>query len=671
MIAKNMFRDKQKIHITKENLMLNFKNIISAALAAALALAPASALASETAGKSVASFIAEIKSAYAADDTYDTENLTAPAGTNESGISSAPVVLLSDITGIDDISLQSEFEVSKRNAILDYFREQTEAFADTIYLSEYNIKIAGPDDPSDYESLMPAVLKIYEALVYSSPRSYYLMADNGQYTILLFNYDTRSDGIYLTDIMPYYYIDIYDDSQINIDPSKVENVKPTVEAKQRRLDAEVEYAKLFINEGMSDTEKLVALQYMINLRYSYSYEDFEKPFAQRKNNTAIQLVENRRGMCVAYATLFNYLAMEIGITETGFVTSKDANGNDYHTWNLIKASTPATGYTPRWYNIDTTWDDTINAGNGTSGMAYFFLSTGKTNESHNLYYDDKTQYVFAPSEEEVRKYTGEATDTTFDDAMWHNSASVMVPYAEKWYFIMHQSGEAEPSILYRYDPEKPLSDGRYTALYTFKEEWTENGAVLDHSYTGLGIVNGVLYFNGPTSILSYDLIKGKPGEEIEVPLNNGDSIYSSYTAGSTMYYFTGKNIENTELNTYKLADITMADAKLRDNRLIFKLDTYAPENKGEDVTVVIKDGSRLIAENRTVNSYIKLVDGEIEQADPQSSWFTFTLEECDADNPPVIYIWGKNNKPYIASFCIDNTVYTHDGNGGAEPLQIN
>ena len=139
MIAKNMFRDKQKIHITKENLMLNFKNIISAALAAALALAPASALASEPACKSVASFIAEIKSAYAADDTYDTENITAPAGTNESGISSAPVVLLSDITGIDDISLQSEFEVSKRNAILDYFREQTEAFADTRYLSEYKI----------------------------------------------------------------------------------------------------------------------------------------------------------------------------------------------------------------------------------------------------------------------------------------------------------------------------------------------------------------------------------------------------------------------------------------------------------------------------------------------------------------------------------------------------
>ena len=379
-------------------------------------------------------------------------------------------------------------------------------------------------------------------------------------------------------------------------------------------------------------------------------------------------------MCLAYATLFNYLAMEVGISDTGFVTSKDAAGNDYHTWNLVKAAAPANGYVPRWYHIDVTWDDTINEGFGRSGMAYFFLSTGKTNESHNIYENGK-QIVFAPSEEEIQKYTGEPTDATFDNALWHNSATIMVPYAEKWYFIMHQSDNEHPSVLYRYDPRGTTDTERYTKLFTFNEKWMNGSQILDNSYTGLGIVNGVLYFNSPTTIHSYDLINGKPGKEIKVDLPQGYAMFSSYIAGSTLYYginlTDNPNNEETKFGgTYKLADITMADAKLRNNHLIFKLDTYAPENKPENVTVIIKDGSRLLVENRKVNSYIPTLGSDTTGADPQSSWFTFDLEETDQDDPPVIYIWGDNQKAFISHFCIDNKIYRHNGNGGADVIDL-
>ncbi len=604
-----------------------------------------------------------------AESTYD-QDFYLPAK-NIIKNSQSAVRLVSDITGIDSISLQDDNDT--KNALLEYFRAETEAFSQMIDVSNYNIKVAEPNDPQDYDSLDAQAKKIYELLVFSSPRSYYLMQDNGTYAYNLFDYDFRSDGTYLTFIEPVYFIDVYDQNN-KIDPSKVEAIRPIVEEKQKTLDNEVKYAQLFINYGMTDTEKLAALQYMINLRYSYSYEDFLKPSNEQKNNTAIQLVENKTGMCLAYATLFNYLAMEVGISDTGFVTSKDSNGNDYHTWNLVKAKTPAAGNVPHWYHIDVTWDDTINEGYGRTGMAYFFLSTDKINESHNIF-ENGRQTVFAPTEEEIQKYTGEPTDTTFDDALWHNSATVMVPYAEKWYFIIHQSDAEHPSVLYRYDPRGTTDSERYTELFTFKEEWMNGNQVLDHSYTGLGLVNGVLYFNCPTSIHSYDLINGKPGKEIKIDLPQGYDIFSSYIAGSTMYY--GINLTNNPNNeeikfggTYKLADITMADAKLRNNHLVFKLDTYAPENKSENVTVIIKDGSRLLVENRKVNSYIPTLGSDTTGADPQSSWFTFDLEETDADNPPVIYIWGDNQKAFISYFCIDNKIYRHNGNGGADVIDL-
>lgn len=612
----------------------------------------------------------------------DSIGTTVVSSAAETSPSSEPVMLLSSITGIDSLSLQSDTVNDTRNEILDKFRDETENFTESINLSKFNIKVY--DEPlegtnEDYALLDSETKKIYETLVYNSPRSYYLMQSNGQYGWYGFDYTFKNDGVYLRTIDPYYYIGEHDDYGY-LDVNSVN--KEEVAKKQQLLDNEVEYARLFINYGMSDTEKLVALQYFLNLRYDYSYEDFEKPLSERQNNTAIELVENKKGMCVAFATLFNYLAMEVaGITDTGFVTSKDEYGNDYHTWNIIKAATPKTDDKPYWYHIDVTWDNTLNQGYGITSMAYFFLSTEKSKAAHDLFDESGKQTVFAPSEEEIMRYTGEATGTFFDEALWHNSATVMVPHANKWYFILHQSGKDEPAVLYRYDPHAE-GDDQYEELSRFKEEWKNGSTVYDHSFTGLGIINGVLYYNCPKHIHSYDLVTNADRETPEIGtidmttktddegnklLPEGYSLFSSYTNGGTLFY--GIRKDDNPLNEdvsrggiYKITDVAVADAKLHDGALVVKIDTFPagliqnpPASEPKDVWVTVKNNGELKTVHRKVDSL----------KDPQSSWFTIPLDEIDPDEPPVLYVWDENMKPYITNFCIGNDVFIHNGKGGA------
>ncbi len=587
--------------------------------------------------------------------------------------SSSPrqVRLVTELTGTGSPELQSD--PADRMELIRYFREETENFTNKIDVSSYDIRLA--DLGTDVQAIQAQAQAIYELLAYCSPRSYYLLADNGTYLYFNSGYEEREDGVYLTWIKPYYFIGSYDSSW-NFDQSSItEQLRSEIAQRQETLDNEVKYVWFFLNDGMTDTEKLVAIQYALNLRYTYSYEDFQKPLAERRNNTALQLVENKKGMCLAFATLFNYIAMENGITETGFVSSKDAYGNDYHTWNIVKASTPYTDSVPHWYHIDVTWDNTINDGYGCTSMAYFFLSTEKTNESHNLYDEDGVQIVFSPSEEEIMKYTGEPTGTAFDDALWHDSATVLVPYAEKWYFILHQSGKDNPSVLMRFDPYAneedsyimrydPAADddGLYTELFRFSEEWQNGDNVLDHSYTGLGIVNGILYFNSPKKIHSYNILTGEIGTEITLPLADGYSVFSSFIYGNTLYYGISPddNPTNQEVQfggTHKLADVAVSDAKIYNNNLVLKISTYSASPDPKNIWLTVKDGDKYIVERRTVDSH----------SDHQSSWFTIPLQNSSVDDPPVIYVWDDNMRPYISSFCIDRTIYKYSS-GGAVPV---
>lgn len=579
---------------------------------------------------------------------------------SESQQSGARVRLTSDITNMTPVTIMSNGEQSD---LLSYFREETENFSQEIDLTPYNIILADADEYTVTEDDLNARFKkIYELLVYNSPRSYYLMRDNGTYNYQVL-YNADDDGnIYVESVYPEYCLDVYTNG--SIDQAKVEALRPQVEQKQALLDNEVKYVQLFINYGMTDTEKLVAIHYALGLRYDYDYDSFTKPLSERKNNTAISLIENKTGLCVAYATLFNYIAMQSGIEDTGFVTSVDENGNDYHTWNLVKAATPATGFDERWYNVDVTWDDTISEGFGTSSMAYFFLSTEKINESHNIYDKSGKQIVFAPTEEEITNYLGEPADSTFDDALWHHSATLIVPYSGKWYFILHQSDETHPAVLYEYNPYKFDMDERYKVLFKFKEEWKNGDKVLDHSYTGLGVINGKLYFNCPKKIHSFDLLTAKEGDAVSVDLPDGYSIFSSYIIGNTILY--GICPDNNPTNEVPVKggqvtpeEISLSEMKISNNKLIFKVDTNYSESDPHEVLVTVRDRDDLISEKRIIDSY----------ADPHNSWFTIELNNTSVTNPPIVYVWDKNMKPVTDFFCLGNTVYKHDGAQGSYTVE--
>lgn len=589
-------------------------------------------------------------------------------------VENAPCAIrtINDISGIGSASRARTGSASVSD-ILSYFRESTESFAEVIDVSRFDIKLSDetPEETGDKDSFFLNIDKeakqVYELLVYYSPRSYYLMKSNGTYSYNFLEYEFREgDGTYLAAVAPVYALDIYDGSG-GIDRQKLDALLPEIESEQSFFDSEIARITSYIDRDLSDPEKLLALQYALTLRYYYSMEEFQKPFDERKNNTALELLKTRKGLCTAFSILFNYLAMELGLPDTGFVTSRDINGNDYHTWNLVKAATAANGGTPRWYHVDTAWSNTQNDGYGCTYMEYFLLDTETISKTHNIY-ENGEQKVFAPSEDEIAARLGENTANTYSGSLWHKSATMLVPYADKWYFIARRPGTYNTSALYEFDPLDP--DGEYKELYVYDDVWSCGGIITWRSFTGLGAVNGVLYFNGPKSICGYNIASGKV-ETIYTPeLDAEHSIFSCYITGNTLYYGINGTTEPTALpeivpgGSYALTDVSVSEAYIDNGVLSFTVDTYAGGDS-ESVTVSVRSGDSVTTGTHAMpNSGAPSYSADL-PIPSDSMTFSVPVEECSV---PTIYVWNDEQTPYITSFCIDNNVYIHDGKGGSAEL---
>lgn len=411
------------------------------------------------------------------------------------------------LTGIPDVLSVDPSSSDPMSELISYFRTQTENFSDYIDLYDYNLT------PSELDY-------IYRNLVYCSPRSYYLLNDNGSFQYYV--YSNKKENI-VYGVTPVYQLDIYDED-MNIVPEKVEAIRPVIEENLSFLDSEIAKIERRLTPGMTDVEKLLTIHNYMNINYDYSFEDYSNNGSQG-HNTAMLLARDKKGMCLAFATLFNYVAMNEGI-DTGFVLSYSTDGSytsEYHAWNIVNVSS-VPGGEKKWYHIDVAWDDTLSRGYGSCRLDYFLLSDEKIRSSHEfvsggytVYYDD----LFVK------------TGNEFDQSPWRSAASPIIILNGKWYFVSY-STESSISVLYEYDLY-----GNTNELYSFSDKWFTNAdstAAYASSYSGLGFVNGKLYFNGSKSIYSYSINSGKIKTEFTLPENDSNSIYSCYSDGTTVYY---------------------------------------------------------------------------------------------------------------------------------------
>ncbi len=509
--------------------------------------------------------------------------------------------------------------------LIEYFRDQTENFAETIDVSDYYI----PYDEGTFNQL-------YEMLVYSSPKSYYLLSDNGMYSY--FYPEVGSDGC-ITYIYPIYTkfdttdenLSIYDED-VYIVPEKLEKVivNDKVKEKQAAFDATIADIKTHITENSSDFEKLLAFHDYIVMNYKYSWDDLAKPLSERTHNTVMSLITTGEGLCESFSVLFNYLVMDAGL-DTGFLTSYDVNsGGAYHTWNMVKLSMPGSK-DQSWYNIDVTWDEN-NVEREIGGKKHQ-KDEGRTDFTYFLMSDDMTFDSHAKAGEFSYKKPEMSDNKSLDTIEWKGSDSQIVDVNGTSYFIDFPEGAEKPALY------KTNGDSTEKVFDDFKVLWDYSN---NTAYSGLSYFNGSLYFNDAENIYEYhigtgnvtvtailDQLDGSISTAAAGARSRRDQIYSSYKKDDDLYFCTATVDEDDELTliassgnkTFNVGiDVLAMPAYNENGNIEFKLSSEL--NKHIITAVKASDGSIVglsIKMNRGTMTYelaqkngTKLPEGDLE-----------------------------------------------------------
>lgn len=532
------------------------------------------------------------------------------------------LIQIDDAIYVKDIQKPAAlFEVSSEEnskSLLEYFREQTESFAECIDVSAYNIPKVMEDE-------------IYKLLILSSPRSYYLFEPNGEYTYSIYSCENEVGEEIIKEIYPCYALDIYDENN-EIDAGKLERVMPEVLLNRLYFDNEICNIREGMTLGMSDIDKLVYFHdYMLH-NYDYAFDDYYENIEDRKHNTAVQLVVDKIGMCMAYSMMYNYLAMEEGI-ETAFITSYDKDGFEYHTWNMVYVKSAETE-TKEWYHVDVSWDDTSTLGYGAYTNRYLLISDDLCRESHEW---DGISYPELTVE----------TSAALDDVIWRNSDSMVIRQGSSLYFLKYSSQDSRV-IMYAYVPGRECKE-----VYSFSDVWHNyDNMYYEGAYTGLGYLNGRFYFNTSTKIMEYDPYSGTAAAVYENELNN-KLIYSSYIEGVTLHYGILNKDKGGDFIIYggciDLAKIKISDFRMEDNWLIIEF-TAGNDNANSNIVIPGDDLLLTVADS----------DNNIDIRYISTMYSTNEEISLDPDKEYKVFLWEGNMKPVCRVGKICNNEITDD-----------
>lgn len=538
---------------------------------------------------------------------------------SDAGFSGIP---LSDFTlNSQSDSLFSICSDEHDQGLLDYFRTETEGFAEEIDIKDFNIEVG------EFE-------ECYELLLFCSPRSYYLIADNGRYEYFYPSTTVNSNGEEIIEYLyPIYQLEIYDDDYY-IDYSRLDDALPEVEATQSCFDELIESITAAIPSGsnVSDLTKLIYIHDYIIQNYSYDFDNSicdEYGNAYKRNNIRF-MTEDLPVACQTYSILFNYLAMKEGI-ETSFVTSKDQYGYSYHTWNLVRLTTPQSGDVPKWYHVDVTWDDTSRPDGSGSSMRYFLISDTKMREDHDSFYDGD-RYITYP---ELNLDFGDE----FDYCQWSNTCSQIVEYNNNYYYLTYDMYTGLTNIN-KYSTD---SNGNNEIIYSYNGSW-----MYADTYSGLVLSDGKLYFNTAYDLVEYDIDSGK-SSHISVD-NNNETIYSCYSINGELYYNVSEDVYNSVLTTVgpintglEISQPQIQPDNNTDTPCGAELSINFKSDLEKDIRVVVKETSADgVSQFHSWNKDNSIGD------------VNAIIGISDMNNKICIYIWNEDMVPYQNPVIINN-----------------
>lgn len=352
----------------------------------------------------------------------------------------------------DVINNNPSYDYVRKDYIYNYYTEEDgnnyiESIVPTYFLSEKTFEetiLEGWSSFSQeivvrgYDIKEEDLERLYDEIFFNHPLYYYI-GRNYRYT--WFTYP-KDDTKYIHSILP-----TYTTTDIN-----------EIAAMHKAIEEETDNILLYIENDMTDFEKVMTVHdYMvIHYDYDYTYE-----------NHTISIMVTKTGVCESYTFAFMHIMDILGI-ESRYVSSRLMN----HAWNLVKIN-------GNWYHIDLTWDDGGNADQ--TGHQFELLSDKKIQELEKPHYDYDTGGIVADSE-------------IYDEAEWHDNHSQIVSLKGKIYWVnenvlVNDAGEVVNSALDGGDGMWSIGDGYY-----FEES----------NYTGLAVFNGKLYYNTDKAIYAYN-----------------------------------------------------------------------------------------------------------------------------------------------------------------------
>ena len=415
------------------------------------------------------------------------------------------------------------------------------------------------------EKLKERVEKLYNDVFFNNPMYYYV---GREWELRYEWYDDEPDAIYLSHIVPTYTTTDRDE----------------IAAMHKAIEEEADNILLYIENDMTDFEKVMAVHDYMVIHYDYDYT---------YKNHSISIMVTKTGVCESYTFAFMYIMDLLGI-ESRYVSSKQME----HAWNLVKID-------GNWYHIDVTWDD--------NGCA------DQTSHRFQLLSDEKIQSLEGKDRHFGYDTGGIVADSNlYDNAEWHDSYSQIVAvrgvdYWVKGNSLVSSKGDVVCSALDGVDETWSIGDG-----YVF------TGGV----YAGLASFGGKLYYNTDTGIFVYN-----PKTKESVKIKDVDGICGLHIDGNKLKYgkydrdaikiVDGEEIKGVFYeadDVIKLSGARITVPYIKNGKVVAKI--YTDDTESVNIMSFGKNGVEKIRAEEGVTSV-----------------------EFDADNFDYIYFWDDNLNP--------------------------
>ncbi len=332
----------------------------------------------------------------------------------------------------------------------------------------------------DEQYVNPAVVEAVAACV----DEYGTLADVSSYNV------QASELSYLINVLKNNYPQLFYFSGIsymtrngNIVAIKPKYSYSTEEIQSRRqlFNAAVDACLAKLSDSMSDFEKALILHDEIAVYGKYAY-----------NPTADYIMIEGLGQCSSYAGAYSYLLSLVGI-DSEIVESDSIN----HAWNKVCLD-------GSYYNVDLTWDDsTTYRTQDENGNYTYYDNLGHA--FHNYFL--KSDYTFQ-NDQYLRKHTGYTSlfesPATYDNLPFASSSSKFCYENGELYYIDNES--SQHTTLKKYNAANNSTE----TVKILSGQWSAGSNMYYlKSYATLDSENGILYYNGPNSVYSYNIATGE------------------------------------------------------------------------------------------------------------------------------------------------------------------